>query len=415
MRILYNLSIRLYCFVVCCLSLTNKKAKLWITGRKNILLHLKEAIQPDDNIIWFHCASLGEFEQGRPLIEYIQKKQPQYKILLTFFSPSGYEIRKNYPDVDYVFYLPADTEFNAKKFMEIVRPQYIFFIKYEFWLNYIRQAYLREIPFYSVSSIFSKRQIYFKWYGKWFRKQLQEITHFFTQDQSSMDLLNQYGIFQTSVSGDTRFDRVYELSVNRKEIPLFSQIKQYDKTIVAGSTWREDEQLLFQMIKKYNFRLILAPHEIDSQHIKQIESLFSDFPTIRYSQISDNVQVDEKQVLIVDTIGILSSLYPYGKIAYIGGGFGVGIHNILEAATYGMPVIFGPNYKKFKEANDLIALSAAFSISNAKELDAVLDNLFENRKNLEIASRQAKQYVLDNIGACNRIYSFVFDGKGKTF
>lgn len=413
MRIFYNLSICLYCFVARCLSLTNKKANLWITGRTNIFLHLKEAIQPNDRTIWFHCASLGEFEQGRPLIEYIRKKQPQYKILLTFFSPSGYEVRKDYQGVDHVFYLPADTESNAKKFMEIVRPEYIFFIKYEFWLNYIHQAYLREIPFYSVSSIFSKRQIYFKWYGKWFRKQLQQITHFFLQDQSSMDLLNQYDIFQASVSGDTRFDRVYELSVYKKEIPLFSQLQQYDKMVVAGSTWREDEQLLSQMIGKYKFRLILAPHEIDSQHIKHIESLFSDFRTIRYSQISDNIRMGDIQVFIIDTIGILSSLYAYGKIAYVGGGFGVGIHNILEATTYGMPVIFGPNYKKFKEANDLVSLSAAFPISNAAELDVIFNNLFENKENLTLASRLAKQYVIDNIGACNRIYSFIFEEKGK--
>ena len=409
MRIFYNLSIRFYCFVVRCLSLTNKKAKLWIKGRKNIFSQLNQAIQSDDRIIWFHCASLGEFEQGRPLIEYIRKKQPQYKILLTFFSPSGYEIRKNYPGADYVFYLPADTVSNAKKFMEIAHPEYIFFIKYEFWLNYIHQAYLRKIPFYSVSSIFSKRQIYFKWYGKWFSKQLREITHFFTQDQSSVDLLDQHAIYQSSISGDTRFDRVYELSANRKEIPLFSQL-QHDKTIVAGSTWQKDEQLLSQMIEKYNFKLILAPHETDSQHIEHIESLFSDFSTIRYSQMSNNnTQINEIQVFIIDTIGILSSLYPYGTIAYIGGGFGVGIHNILEAATYGMPVIFGPNYKRFKEANDLIELSAAFPISNKEELDVVLKNLFENEQEKETASRWAKQYVIDNVGACNRIYSFVFE------
>jgi 3-deoxy-D-manno-octulosonic-acid transferase len=409
MRILYNLSIRFYYFVARCLSLFNPKAKLWVSGRKNIFSKLSQTINPKEQIIWFHCASLGEFEQGRPLIEYIRKKQPQYKILLTFFSPSGYEVRKNYPGVDYVFYLPSDTESNARKFMEIVRPEYVFFIKYEFWLNYIHQAYLREIPFYSVSSIFSKKQIYFKWYGKWFRKQLQQITHFFTQNQSSVDLLKQYNIFQASVSGDTRFDRVYELSVNRKEIPLFSQLERYDKTIVAGSTWQEDEQLLAQAIKKHNFKLIIAPHEIDSGHIKYIESLFSDFRTICYSQISDNIQVDDIQVFIIDTIGILSSLYAYGKIAYIGGGFGVGIHNILEAATYGMPVIFGPNYKKFKEANDLIALSAAFPISNVKELDAVFNDLLGNEDNRKLASQNARQYVIDNIGACDRIYSFIFE------
>ena len=410
MRFFYNLGILFYCFAIRCLSLTNKKAKLWIEGRKHLLSSINQVITTQDRIIWFHCASLGEFEQGRPLMEYIRKQQPQYKILLTFFSPSGYEIRKNYSGADYVFYLPADTLSNAKKFMEIVQPEYIFFIKYEFWFNYIHQAYLRKIPFYSVSSIFSKRQIFFTCYGKWFRKQLREITHFFTQNQDSVNLLNQFKIYKASVSGDTRFDRVYELALHKKEIDFFSNLQMSDNMIVAGSTWEKDEQLLLQMMKKYNFRLILAPHEIDSQHITNIELLFSNFNTIRYSQMSNSVQLDKIQVFIIDVIGILNALYPYGKIAYIGGGFGVGIHNILEAATYGMSIVFGPNYKRFKEANDLLELSAAFSISSEKELDAVLDNLLNNNAQRELAGKRAKQYVTDNTGACKQIYAFVFEG-----
>ncbi|MDR0368585.1 MAG: 3-deoxy-D-manno-octulosonic acid transferase [Bacteroidales bacterium] len=413
MSILYNLSIRLYAWAVWCLSISNKKAKLWVGGRKNLFLHLEKSIRNEDRIIWFHCASLGEFEQGRPLMEHIRKQQPHYKILLTFFSPSGYEIRKDYQGVDYVFYLPVDTVANAKKFLETVQPEYIFFVKYEFWFNYIHQAYLRDIPFYSVSSIFSERQIYFNRYGKWFRKRLGEITHFFAHNQSSVDLLHKYAVSQAGVFGDTRFDRVYELSVNRKELPLFSHLRQLDKVVIAGSTWQKDEQVLLRAMEKYPFTLVLAPHETDAQHIEYIESLFSEFSVMRYSQMSESEPTDGVQVFIIDTIGILNALYPYGKIAYIGGGFGVGIHNILEAATYGMPVVFGTNYRRFKEADDLIARSGAFSIADAEELSTILSDLLNDKAQLARAGSIAKQYVTENIGVCSRIYSFVFGDEKK--
>ena len=408
MRLLYNLFVWLYPLAARVLSIKNTKAKQWINGRKSILRNISQAIHPEDNIIWFHCASLGEFEQGRPLIEYLKKQQPDYKILLTFFSPSGYEVRKNYDHADYVFYLPNDTPSNAKKFMQIVQPKYIFFIKYEFWCNYIHQAYLKEIPFYSVSSIFSKRQAYFSWYGKWFRKQLRKITHFFTQNQDSVELLKQYGIMQASVAGDTRFDRVLELAANKKDISFFSHLKTTDTVVVAGSTWQKDEELLSLAIKKHRFKLILAPHEVHAEHIEAIEKQFSEFSTIRFSQIVEDTPIADIQVFIIDFIGILNTLYSYGNLAYIGGGFGKGIHNILEAATYGKPVIFGTNHKKFKEANDLIALSAAFSISDISDLNTIISDLFSNPEKMKIASNCTQQYVLDNAGACNRVYEFVF-------
>jgi len=409
MRLIYNLFIFLYPIIAQCLSFKNRKAKQWLEGRKEIFKQISAQISANEDIIWFHCASLGEFEQARPLIEYVKEKQPAYKILLTFFSPSGYEIQKKYKNADYVFYLPNDSVSNAKKFLNIVKPKFIFFIKYEFWYNYIRQAQKQSIPFYSVSCIFSEKQFYFKCYGVWFRKQLKRVTHFFTQDEHSKNLLNRYGISQTSVFGDTRFDRVYQIVANTKQIDLFSSFTLENKVIVAGSVWTEDEKLLEKLLEKHYFRLIIAPHEVHKEHIEDIKKRFSAYSPSLYSQLSSDMDISQIQVIIVDVIGILSSLYRYGNIAYIGGGFGKGIHNILEAATYGKPVIFGPKYKKFKEANDLVSLSAAFSISNYEDLDNIINKLYADTQNIEIIGNKAKQYVLDNIGACERIYKFVFE------
>ncbi len=408
MQLIYNLFIFLYPIAARCLSIKNKKAKQWVEGRKGVFKQIAGQIPSGQNMIWFHCASLGEFEQARPLMEYIKNRKPSYKILLTFFSPSGYEIRKSYNGVDYVFYLPNDTPSNAKRFIDMVKPKYIFFIKYEFWYNYIKQAYKQNIPFYSVSCIFSEKQFYFKWYGVWFRKQLNYITHFFTQDKRSQDLLNRYDILQTSISGDTRFDRVYDIVTNTKQIDIFSGVVFPDKVIVAGSTWSEDEKLLSQLLKKHNFRLIIAPHEVHKEHIEEIERCFSDYSLVKYSQLLSGEGIGQMQVIIIDVIGILSSLYRYGEAAYIGGGFGKGIHNILEAATYGKPIIFGPKYTKFKEANDLVRLGAAFPVSNQEGLDNIVNKLYADPQNIENAGKMAKQYVLDNIGACQKIYTFVF-------
>ena len=405
----YNLFIFLYPLVARCLSVKNKKARLWINGRKNIFNRISEQISDNEDIIWFHCASLGEFEQARPLIGYIKERQPAYKILLTFFSPSGYEVQKNYKNADYVFYLPHDTVANAKKFIRMVQPKFIFFIKYEFWYNYINQAYKQNIPFYSVSCIFSKKQFFFTWYGARFRKQLQNITHFFAQDECSKNLLNQYGISQVSVCGDTRFDRVYQIVNQAKQMDFFSDLTSKNNVIVAGSTWAGDEKLLAQLLENHHFTLIIVPHEVHKEHIEEIEKRFAKFSTVRYTQLTQEMSVKNLQVIVIDVIGILNSLYGYGTITYIGGGFGKGIHNILEAATYGKPVIFGPNYKKFKEANNLIRLYAAFSVSNYEDLNKVICQLYDTPQMIKTAGNNAKQYVLDNIGACKKIYTAVWD------
>jgi 3-deoxy-D-manno-octulosonic-acid transferase len=394
------------------LAIKNKKAKQWIDGRKNVLKQLSEQISSAENIIWFHCASLGEFEQGRPFMEYIKAKQPCYKILLTFFSPSGFEVRKQYPVADYIFYLPNDTPYNAKRFIHLVQPKYIFFIKYEFWNNYIKQAHKQHIPFYSVSCIFSEKQFYFKWYGVWFRRQLKNyISHFFAQDEHSVEVLSRHGIFQTSVSGDTRFDRVFEIVNNTKQVDIFPNTVFTNNIIVAGSTWTEDEKVLSQLLANHDFKLIIAPHEVHQKRIEEIKNRFSGYSLVHYSQGLSDIDIGKIQVIIIDVIGILSTLYQYGTIAYIGGGFGKGIHNILEAATYGKPIIFGPRYKKFKEANDLIQLSAAFSISNYTDLDMIISKLQKTPQEIEKAGFAAKQYILENIGSCKKIYDFVFENK----
>jgi 3-deoxy-D-manno-octulosonic-acid transferase len=408
MRLIYNLFIVLYSLAARCLSVRNKKAKEWVKGRKDIFKQILSQITHNEDIIWFHCASLGEFEQARPLIEYIKQQQPDYKIFLTFFSPSGYAIQKNYKNADYVFYLPNDTVSNAKKFLRIVQPKYIFFIKYEFWYNYIYQAYRQKIPFYSVSCIFSEKQICFKWYGQWFRKQLRHITHFFTQDEYSKNLLNQFGISQASVCGDTRFDRVYHIVNQAKEIDFFADLTSKKNVIVAGSTWKEDEKPLSQLLNNQFFTLIIAPHEVHKERIEEIEKCFANYSPILYTKLSKKIDTKKMQVIVIDVIGILNSLYRYASIAYIGGGFGKGIHNILEAATYGKPVIFGPNYKKFKEANDLIRLLAAFSVSNYEDLNTVVQKLYANPQTIKSAGNTVKQYVLYNIGACEKIYENVF-------
>jgi len=408
MRYLYNFSVLFYTFVAKCLSLRNEKAKLWVNGRKNLISNLQTQINPNDEIIWFHCASLGEFEQGRPLIESFKEKQPDTKILLTFFSPSGYEIRKHYATADYVFYLPTDTPKHARQFLDIVKPKCIFFVKYEFWYNYINQAFMRKIPFYSVACIFRPQQFYFSWYGKWFAKQLAQITHFFTQDQASVDLLKIINISQSTVCGDTRFDSVCQTAKKAKEIPFFANFCKRKMTIVAGSTWQPDEEVLSKLLLNFDFQLIIAPHEINEKHISDMEKLFSYRSPLRYSEIvKNNMETVENEIIIINSIGLLSSLYRYGDIAYIGGGFGAGIHNILEAAVYGKPIVFGANYKKFKEAADLIKLQAAFSGKNYAEIEKIIANFYADADAIKMAGEHAWQYVEGNKGAVGILIELV--------
>ena len=390
MNSLYNISIQLYVIAIRFAALFNAKAKLWVNGKKNIFQKIEEVTKGEQNIVWFHCASLGEFEQGKPIIEGYKQKYPSHKILLTFFSPSGFEIRKNYEGVDWVFYLPADTKSNAKKFISIVKPIKVIFIKYEFWFNYMAEVKKQNISFYSVSAIFRDGQAFFKY--NWFANQLKNITHFFVQDKTSADLLKSIGLTNHTISGDSRFDSVLSTTQNPKSFPLIKQFCKTKPTIICGSTWLKDETLLSQFIKEnpqYNY--IIAPHEM--HHISHLQKqtgaqLFS---------TSNTENINSNNVLIIDSIGILSSIYQYANIAYIGGGFGSGIHNILEAITFGLPVIFGPNYQKFNEAAELIALGGAKSISNYTELTLAIDSFANFNQTI------ATNYIKNSSGATEKI------------
>jgi len=346
------------------------KAKLWLKGRENIFSRLKDAIKDSDNIVWIHCASLGEFEQGKPIIEGYKKKYPNHNILLTFFSPSGFEIRKRYIGVDWIFYLPPDTKKNAKQFITIVKPIKVIFIKYEFWFNYIAEIKTQQIPFYSVSSVFRKTQFLFKY--KWFANQLQNVSHFFVQDKKSQNLLRSINIYQSTVSGDTRFDSVLRNTENPENFPLIEKFSENKKTMIFGSTWTEDENLFIPFIKQHpSYNYIIAPHETDKIiHLKRkLNGLF-------FSN-ANKMNIHNTNVLIIDSIGILSKIYRFGAFAYVGGGFGTGIHNILEPAIFGLPVIFGPNYEKSNEAEDLIRLGGAKTIKNYSEFQESIE-IFKN-------------------------------------
>jgi 3-deoxy-D-manno-octulosonic-acid transferase len=394
MSILYNISIQIHIIAIHIAALFNAKAKLWVKGRKAIFQKLAEAIKEDQDIVWFHCASLGEFEQGKPIIEGYKLKYPNHKILLTFFSPSGYEIRKNYDGVDWVFYLPSDTKKNAIQFLSIVNPIKVIFIKYEFWFNYMNELNKSNTPLYSVSSIFRKEQSFFKY--DFFANQLNNISHFFVQDQNSKELLKNIGITNCTVTGDTRFDSVIANTQNAISIPLIEEFSENKTTIICGSTWPKDEALLVKYIKENpNYNYIIAPHEM-----KHINELKKQTNALLFSK-ADSTNISNSNVLIIDSIGILSNIYKYGDLAYIGGGFGVGIHNILEAVAYGLPVVFGPNYQKFKEANELIELEGAKDISNHSELETIILSF------IDFDSSISKNYIKNNAGATEIIISSI--------
>lgn len=395
----YNLGIRIYLVLIWVVSLFNKKAKLWLVGRKNWDTRLAGVINKIDKIVWFHCASLGEFEQGRPVIEALRQKYPDIKILLTFFSPSGYEIRKNYLGADYIFYLPIDTNRNAKKFLEIVNPIAVVFVKYEFWYYYLNLLKKRGTPTYVISAIFRPDQAFFRSYGGWYRKFLENFEHLYVQNKESKDLLNNIGVNNVTVTGDTRFDRVIANFQSTKSLPLVEAFAANSKVIIAGSTWPKDEELIIEYFKanSKNVKLILAPHEINRSNIDKLAAN-AGVNYILYTQ-PDGKDPKEARLMIIDTIGVLSSVYRYGNIAYIGGGFGAGIHNTLEAAVFGLPIVFGPNYNKFQEAKDLIAKSAAFSIKNQADINEAFNHLFDNQEQYQISSSVAKEYVFMNAGA----------------
>jgi len=390
----------------------NSKAKKWTQGRKNIFEKLKAAIAPGEKIIWMHCASLGEFEQGRPILEKIRSLYPGYKILLTFFSPSGYEAKKNYTGAEWIFYLPLDGAKNAKKFLEIVHPSLVIFVKYEFWYFYLKKIKYRNIPLILVSALFRKSMMSFKWYGKLQRKMLGRFDHLFVQDHISKNLVDRLGLSQIcSISGDTRFDRVIEIAQNFKPIDLIEKFIGESKTIVAGSTWPEDEKILqesFNSISNSSLKLIIAPHEIDEKHLQEIKELF---PTaILFSQLqTSNIKLQTSNILTIDNIGMLSKLYHYGTITYVGGGFrSMGVHNVLEAAVYGKPVVIGPFYKKYVEAVELVKIGGAIVAQNEVALTNITSNLMKNAHSCyDIAREASKNYVWKNKGATEKIMQFI--------
>ena len=410
MTLLYKIGIFFYSIAVRLVSVFNEKARQFVRGRKNWKVNLRNQIEEDARYIWFHCASLGEFEQGRPVIEEIKKQFPQYKIVLTFFSPSGYEIRKNYDGADIILYLPLDTKSNAHTFIDIVKPEKVFFIKYEFWYFYIDELKQQNIPLFIISAIFRENQQFFKntiW-GKWYRETLFKFEHFFVQNESSAELLKSIGLTNISVAGDTRFDRVAAIVKAAKKIDVVEKFKQNRLLIIAGSTWKPDEELLIEFINQTDdIKFIIAPHEVSDANINRIHQLLKK-PAISFSKIVE-IKIDNYQVLIIDSIGLLSSLYQYGSIAYIGGGFGVGIHNILEAATFGTPIIFGPKFEKFKEAVDLISNGGAFSITNYDELESNFNHLISDKELFNNSSGNSKNYVEKNVGSTKFIIKKVFN------
>ncbi len=405
--ILYWISLRIYSFFIFVASIGNRKARLLFKGRRAIWTKLK-SYDNTDKCIWVHAASLGEFEQGRPLIEAIREKYPERRIVLSFFSPSGYEIRKNYDLADLVVYLPSDSPRKARRFIEAINPEMAFFVKYEYWYFFLNELQKRSIPVYGISQIFRKEQVFFQPYGDWFISMLRKFTHLYIQDQISAQLLDKIDVNNYTVAGDTRFDRVKKIAEASRDIPLCEKfVKGAECVIVAGSTWPRDEDFLIPYVEKNNIKLIIAPHEV---HTERIKGLYERIKVKKFCFSDPPQDIDTQQVMIINTIGLLSSVYKYGNISYIGGGFGKGIHNTLEAATYGLPVVFGPNHKQFKEAVDLISCGGGFTFSNQKELNDVLDNLRTSIQTMAAAQEASASYVAGLCGATERIMTDVFGG-----
>lgn len=416
MILLYNLFITLYSFVIRIAAIFSPKAKLWIEGRKGVFAYLQAKINPNKNTVWIHAASLGEFEQGRPLIEKIRSQYPDNQIVLTFFSPSGYEIRKHYPLVDVIVYLPIDTPKNVNLFLDIVKPNLIIFIKYEFWYHYLSEATKRQIPTIYIAALFWESLSYFKWYFSFFIPIFQKINHFFVQNQNSKQVLEEF-VFKNnpnppiSVVGDPRIDRVVEIASQSKSydtITKFIGDTPKENVIIAGSTWDADEKILKPFFEQNRqLKIILAPHEIGATHLASIEKLFGKQCCVRYSEASKfEDSIATFQILIIDNIGMLSSLYRYGSVAYIGGGFGAGIHNTLEPMAYKLPIIFGHKYTKFEEANAMVAQRGAVSVSTAEALQTAFTN-FIQKENYIAAQNKIQLYLSKNQGATDRIFNYI--------
>ena len=410
---IYNLAIYLYLLGVAIYSRFNEKVRKMWRGEREAFKILREKVDPNAKYVWFHAASLGEFEQGRPLMEQLRKEHPEYKILLTFFSPSGYEVRKNYEGADIITYLPLDTITNARRFLRTVRPVMAFFIKYEFWYNYLHILKHRGVPVYSVSSIFRPDQVFFKWYGRQYGRVLNCFTHFFVQNEQSKDLLAKIGITDTTVVGDTRFDRVLQIKAAAKQLPVVEAfVKDAPHVFVAGSSWLPDEEIFIKYFNEHkDWKLIIAPHVIDEDHLEQIEKLLAGRKVFRYTEAESQLSTDTPQfstaeVLIINCFGLLSSIYHYGQVAYVGGGFGVGIHNLLEAAVWDVPVFFGPNNQKFQEAQGL-KTSGGFEITGYDDFALQMNRFSSDTNYLQEQGRKAGHYVKGQAGASQKVLSSV--------
>ena len=417
---MYNVIIYLYLLGVAIYSRFNEKVRKMWRGEREAFHILKEKVDPEAKYVWFHAASLGEFEQGRPLMEELRREHPEYKILLTFFSPSGYEVRKNYDGADIITYLPLDTITNARRFLRAVRPVMAYFIKYEFWYNYLHILKHRGVPVYSVSSIFRPDQVFFKWYGRQYGKVLNCFTHFFVQNEVSKELLAKIGIKNVTIVGDTRFDRVLQIKEAAKQLPIVeafvkeSGVRSQEsvghskpKVFVAGSSWPPDEEIFIKYFNQHpEWKFIIAPHVIGEDHLRQIEKLFERCKVVRYTKISENSENSEysenADVLIIDCFGLLSSIYRYGDVAYVGGGFGVGIHNLLEAAVWSVPVFFGPNNQKFQEAQGL-KQNGGLEITDYESFASQMDRLAKDAEYLKAQGEQAGRFVESLSGATEKV------------
>jgi 3-deoxy-D-manno-octulosonic-acid transferase len=417
----YNIFLLFYSLGIRIAALGNAKAKKWITGRRNIFAEINSNVKcqtsgvtnhksqiTNPKLVWMHCASLGEFEQGRPLLEALKEQDKAIKIVLTFFSPSGYEVMKNYTGADHIFYLPMDSSANAKKFIDAINPSLVLWVKYEYWFYYLAELKKRNIPVILVSGIFRGSQPFFKWYGNIWKKMLSAFTAFFVQQQASKELLRSIGITENvMVSGDTRFDRVIAIAEKFEPIPVIEKFCGNNKVIVAGSTWEDDEAELIHYVRLHpEIKFIIAPHEVDIENLNDVKKEFTD--AVFYSSLADNAMNENTHVLIIDNVGMLSRIYRYADITYVGGGFGGdGVHNVLEAAVYGRPVLFGPVYEKFAEATGLIESGGGISITNALELEKVTDELLTDETKRKTVRDAAKEYVYSNAGAAQKIVQYI--------
>ena len=403
--LLYNCFILFFRIGISIAAIWNTKAKKWLSGRKNIWEQL-ELISKNDHVIWIHSSSAGEFEQAKPVIERLKTDYSSYKILVTFFSPSGYEAAKNYLEADYKFYLPADTASNAKHFIQLVNPKLVVFVKYDFWYHYLHTINKNQIPLLLISSVFRKEQAFFKWYGGFYKKMLSFFSQIFVQDQSSLSILKKNGITNSQISGDTRFDRVIKISSSPVAIPFIKNFIGNSPAIVAGSTWLDDEALLKKSVSLSKTKLIIAPHEVSKSNIQRLRQEFND--PVLYSELKEDTIFTTQNVLIIDNVGMLSRLYHYATITYVGGGFTKdGIHNILEAAVHAKPVLFGPNYKKYREAPELIEYGGGFSAANYNELQNIIEGLLENQGEYQLTCERSINYIKSKTGATEKIMNYI--------